>query len=71
MKAIKTSTLKPILHKAINYDVIAIDEGQFFPDIVNFSEELANRGKVVVIAALDGTFQRKPFGSILDLVPMA
>jgi thymidine kinase len=26
---------------------------------------------VVVIAALDGTFQRKPFGHILSLVPLA
>jgi len=25
----------------------------------------------VIIAALDGTFQRKPFGNILNLVPMA
>ena len=62
MKAIKTSTLKEIKAKAMNYDVIAIDEGQFFPDIVDFSEELANKGKVVIVAALDGTFQRKPFG---------
>lgn len=28
-------------------------------------------GKIVVVAALDGTFQRKPFGSILNLVPIA
>ena len=53
------------------YDVIGIDEGQFFPDIVEFSEELANAGKIVIIAALDGTFQRKPFGRILELVPKA
>lgn len=32
---------------------------------------MANRGKVVIIAALDGTFQRKEFGSILQLVPLA
>lgn len=35
------------------------------------AENLANSGIVVIIAALDGTFQRKPFGSILSLVPMA
>jgi thymidine kinase len=51
--------------------VVAIDEGQFFLDIVEVSERLANEGVVVVIAALDGTFQRKPFGNILSLVPLA
>lgn len=41
-----------------------------FPDIVPFCENMANCGKVVVVAALDGTFQRKPFGTILELIPM-
>lgn len=53
------------------FDVIGIDEGQFFPDIVPFCEDMANGGKVVIVAALDGTFQRKGFGSILELVPLA
>ncbi|GAM26538.1 hypothetical protein SAMD00019534_097130 [Acytostelium subglobosum LB1] len=52
-----------------DYDVIGIDEGQFFTDVVPFSEELANNGKTVIVAALDGTFQRNPFGTVLDLVP--
>ena len=30
-----------------------------FPDIVEFSETMANAGKTVIVAALDGTFQRK------------
>ncbi|XP_075231529.1 thymidine kinase, cytosolic-like isoform X2 [Lycorma delicatula] len=58
----------------INYDainVIGIDEGQFFPDIVEYCEEMANRGKIVVVAALDGTYQRLGFGNILSLVPLA
>ena len=54
-----------------NYDVIGIDEGQFFPDIVEFSEKAANFGKIIIIAALDGTFQRMPFGNILALIPLA
>ena len=33
--------------------------------------ELAENGKTVIIAALDATFQRKPFGSILELIPVA
>ncbi|KAF6019201.1 TK1 [Bugula neritina] len=52
-------------------EVIGIDEGQFYPDVVSFSEEMANRGKVVIVAALDGTFERRGFHDILDLVPLA
>lgn len=32
-----------------------------FPDIVEFCEEMANAGKTVIVAALDGTFQRKVY----------
>jgi thymidine kinase len=28
-------------------------------------------GKTVIIAALDGTFQRQPFGRTLELIPLA
>lgn len=56
---------------AHQYDVIGVDEGQFFSDLVPFCEQMANAGKIVVVAALDGTFQRKPFGPVLDLIPMA
>jgi thymidine kinase len=35
------------------------------------AEELANKGIVVIVAALDSTFQRKPFGNIINLVPLA
>lgn len=52
-------------------DVVGVDEGQFYPDLVEFCELWANAGKIVVIAALDGTFQRKPFGQVLDLIPLA
>lgn len=53
-------------------NVIGIDEGQFFPDVVEFSIRMADvLGKTVIIAALDGTFQRQPFWNILELVPYA
>lgn len=55
----------------MEYDVVAIDEGQFYPDIVEFCEDLANLGVIVMVAALDGTFQRKPFGNIINLLPVA
>ena len=37
-----------------------------FPDIVEFSEEMASLGKIVIVAALDGTFQRKVVMILLD-----
>jgi thymidine kinase len=42
-----------------------------FADTVEFCEKLADCGKVVVVAALDGTYQRQGFGNILQLVPLA
>ena len=50
--------------------VIAIDEGQFFPDlplIVDF----ADAGYHVIVAGLNGTTEQAPFGHILSLVPHA
>jgi thymidine kinase len=42
-----------------------------FTDIDTFSENAAKQGKIVIVAALDGTFQRKPFGKVLNLVPLS
>jgi len=52
-------------------DVIGIDEGQFYDDIVPFVTRAVNDGKQVVVAALDGTFACQPFGAVLELVPLA
>lgn len=50
------------------HDVIGVDEGQFFPDIVEWCDMQAQKyGKIVVVAALDGTFQRQPFGKVLEV----
>ena len=50
------------------FDVIGVDEGQFFDDlpVVN---DWANLGKNVMIAGLDATSEQKPFGKILDIIP--
>lgn len=54
------------------FDVIAIDEGQFFPyldDVVkNLVEE---QNKIVIASGLDLDFERKPFGKIGNLYPFA
>jgi len=53
------------------YDVIGIDEGQFFLDIVEWCRTWSDRGKIIVVAALDATYERKAFGNILGLIPIA
>jgi thymidine kinase len=62
---------KTLNAKLTNIQVICIDEGQFYFDIDTFAEHHANLGKIVIIAALDGDFRRKPFGKILNLIPLA
>ncbi|XP_075701335.1 thymidine kinase, cytosolic isoform X2 [Rhinoderma darwinii] len=71
MSAVSACNLADVFSEALIYSVIGIDEGQFFPDVVEFCEDMANKGKTVIVAALDGTFQRKAFGDILNLVPLA
>jgi thymidine kinase len=64
-------TLSEVNHIVNKYDCIGIDEAQFFPDLISFCSRMATEGKIVIVAALDGTFQRKPFGKVLELVPLA
>ena len=52
--------------------LIIVEEGQFFGDLVEFvlkAVEVAT--KHVVVVGLDGDAHRKPFGQILDLIPLA
>lgn len=54
-----------------DYDVILIDEGQFFLGICDFAQDLADRGKTVIISALDTDFERKPFNEIGSLMAIS
>lgn len=71
LEAVSAGTMEDIYSKAKHFDVVAIDEGQFFPDIDVYCERLANKGCTVLVAGLDGTYQREAFGKILELVPRA
>jgi len=53
------------------YDVIGIDEGQFFPDLVEVCEELALMKKTVIISALNGDFRMEPFPVISKIISKA
>lgn len=56
----------------LNYQVIGIDETQFYDDLVpNVDRWVNEMHKVVICAGLDGDFRRKPFGDTLRLIPLA
>ena len=49
-------------------DVLLINEGQFFPDILRILQ-FVDAGKRVYICGLDGDFEKKRIGPFLDLIP--
>ena len=53
------------------YDVIGIDEGQFFNDLVEACEKLAYLKKIVIVAALNANFRMEPFPVISNLISKA
>ena len=61
-----------IRHKSKDYDVVAIDEAQFFDDdIVAVCNDLANAGKRVIVAGLDMDYLGHPFGPMPALMAIA
>jgi thymidine kinase len=62
--------LNSLTNEINNYDVIIIDEGQFFSDLKQTIVQWVDNFKVhIIIGGLDGDFQRKPIGDILELIP--
>lgn len=52
------------------YDVIGIDEAQFFKGLAEQVKSWVEVSrKIVIMAGLNGDYQRKAFGEILDLIP--
>lgn len=51
-------------------EVILINEGQFFSDLFEVVVDMLKHNKKIYICGLDGDFERKKFGSILDLIPL-
>ena len=65
---LKTEKLLDLL--IITSDVILINEGQFFLDLEEFVEKMLVQKKKIYICGLDGDFERKKFGQILNLIPL-
>lgn len=54
------------------YDVIGIDEGQFFgQNLAEEANKLADQGKTIIISALNATSERTAFDNIQALIPHA
>jgi thymidine kinase len=69
MRAVAVTKPEDIPGLAEGYDVIGIDEVQFFPrEIVLTIDALAEHGKRVVVAGLDQDFRGMPFGSLPELL---
>jgi thymidine kinase len=72
IKAVVVNNANEIKEIAEDYDVIGIDEAQFFDNlIINIVEDLADNGKRVIIAGLDQDFRGEPFGIIPHLMAIA
>ncbi len=57
---------------ATETEVVGIDEGQFFDgDLVNVANDLAHRGKRVIIAGLDMDYLGRPFEPMPQLLAIA
>ncbi|AYP74215.1 thymidine kinase [Fowlpox virus] len=71
MKALSSDNLLSLVSTLDEFEIIGIDEGQFFEDIAEFSEIMANKGKIIIVAALNGDFKRDLFGNIFKLLPLS
>lgn len=66
------NNLECALSLCADYDTIFVDEGQFFHDLHATCVKMVDTyGKHVVVSALDGTYERKPFEQVMMLVPFA
>ena len=69
MKAIKTDTLDSV--DVRDYDLIAIDEAQFFPNLFENVLKFLNLKKKILVAGLISDYKREPIGQVLDLISKA
>ena len=70
--ALAVKNASALLTQAIGYDVVGLDEAQFFDDeIVAVCNTLANNGVRVIIAGLDMDYKGIPFGYMPQLMATA
>lgn len=70
-KAVSCRKLADIQHLLSQYDVVCIDEIQFYPDAVRYADAWATAGKIVEVCGLSGDFKREAFEQISQIIPKA
>jgi len=72
VSSIPVQNASQILFYAEDFEVVGIDEAQFFgEELVSVCNKLADQGKRVVVAGLDMDYLGKPFGPIPQLLAIA
>ncbi len=72
MRAVPISSVPELVRRADGFDVVGIDEVQFFEEgVVAAALELADGGARVIAAGLDQDFRRLPFGPMPELLSHA
>ncbi len=72
--AIASDALMPLLEMKTYREsrLVVVEEAQFFADLIPFIEAVVDRDrKHAVVVGLDGDAERRPFGKVLDLIPLA
>jgi thymidine kinase len=72
MRAVAVDSVGEITRRAAGFDVVGIDEVQFFDGaVVDAVLQLADGGARVIVAGLDQDFRRLPFGPMPELLAHA
>jgi thymidine kinase len=53
------------------FDTIGIDDSHMFANIAEWADEIANGEKLVEVSALDGNYEKEPFGYIVECVSVS
>ena len=56
----------------VRFDVVIVDEAHFFPGLVGFVTRVVEQHrKALFLVGLDGDSNRRPFGELLECIPLA
>jgi thymidine kinase len=71
IKTCKVNKLMDLESSIDSYGVLAIDESQFFSDLVPFAKLCLRMKKIIYVAGLDGDARQQIFGDLVNLIPYA
>ena len=65
-------SLNEVADEVGNYDVVIVDEAHFFAGLVNFARHVVEGyRRSLFLVGLDGDSNRRPFGELLECIPLA